>query len=235
MAATSHVLDLQQLDLAIDRLRARKAALESGAELTAARAEADAAEATLGEHRLQIEALDRDAAKIEHEVDSLNQKASAEQARLTSGAVANARELDAMTHEIENLRRRVADREDELLVIMERREALERSAADAERIARDRREAADALRRSSGAELDAVESELAAREAERPAAAAAVDPDVLELYEEIRPQKKGVAAAALVDNVCQGCHEQLSAVELDHVRHAEGVPRCEHCRRILVL
>jgi predicted nucleic acid-binding Zn-ribbon protein len=235
MAATSHVLDLQQLDLAIDRLRARKAALESGAEVTAARAEADAAEATLGEHRLQIEALDRDAAKIEHEVESLNQKASAEQARLTSGAVANARELDAMTHEIENLRRRVADREDELLVIMERREALERSAADAERVARDRREAADAIRRSSGAELDAVESELAAREAERPAAAAAVDPDVLELYEEIRPQKKGVAAAALVDNVCQGCHEQLSAVELDHVRHADGIPRCEHCRRILVL
>jgi hypothetical protein len=235
MASTSHVLDLQQLDLVIDRLRARKAALESGAELTAARAEADAAEATLGEHRLQIEALDRDASKIEHEVDSLTQKAAAEQARMTSGAVANARELGAIGHEIENLRRRVADREDELLAIMERREALERSAVEAERVAREKREAADALRRSSGAELDQVEAELAAREAERPAATAAVDPDVLELYEELRPQKKGVAAAALVENVCQGCHEQLSAVELDHVRRADGVPRCEHCRRILVL
>jgi len=235
MASTSHVLDLQQLDLMLDRLRSRKAALESGAELTAARTEADAAEATLGEHRLQIEALDRDAAKVEHEVDSLNQKAAAEQARMTSGAVANARELDAMSHEIDNLRRRVADREDELLAIMERREALERSAVEADRVAREKREAADAVRRSSGAELDQVEAELTAREAERPAAMAAVDPDVLELYEELRPQKKGVAAAALVDNVCQGCHEELSAVELDHVRRADGVPRCEHCRRILVL
>jgi predicted nucleic acid-binding Zn-ribbon protein len=44
-----------------------------------------------------------------------------------------------------------------------------------------------------------------------------------------------VGAAALVDGVCQGCHETLSAVELDHVRHAQDVPRCEHCRRILVL
>jgi predicted nucleic acid-binding Zn-ribbon protein len=235
MAVTSHLLDLQRLDLVLDRLRARKAALESGAELTAARTQADAAEATLGEHGLQIEALDRDAAKVEHEVDSLNQKAAAEQARMTSGAVANPRELDAMSHEIENLRRRVADREDELLVIMERREALERSAAEAERVAVEKRETADAVRRSSGAELDQVEAELAARESERPAATAAVDPDVLELYEELRPQKKGVAAAALVDNVCQGCHEQLSAVELDHVRRADGVPRCEHCRRILVL
>jgi predicted nucleic acid-binding Zn-ribbon protein len=235
MGLTSHLLDLQRLDLAIDRLRARRAALESGGDLRAARAEADAAEATLGEHRLQIEALDRDASKAEHEVDSLNQKAAAEEARMTSGAVANARELDAIGHEIQNLRRRVADREDELLAIMERREALEKGAAEAERVATDKRRAADDVRQASGAELDQVEAELAAREAERPAVAAAIDPDVLELYEELRPQKKGVAAAALVDGVCQGCHEQLSSAELDHVRRQDDVPRCDHCRRILVL
>ena len=72
-------------------------------------------------------------------------------------------------------------------------------------------------------------------EAERPAAVATVDPEVLELYEELRPQKKGIGAAALVDGVCQGCHEQLSAVELSRVRCTDAIPRCEHCRRILVL
>jgi len=235
MGATAHLLDLQQLDLAIDRLRARKAAIESGAELSAARAEADAAEAVLGEHRLQMDVLDRDATKVEHEIDSLSQKAAAEETRMSSGAVANARELEAMSHEVANLRRRIADREDELLVIMERREALERSAAEAERVATERREAAERVRAASAGELDEVEGELATREAERPAAAAAIDPDTLALYEELRPLKKGVAAAALDDNVCQGCHEQLSSVEIDHVRHQGDVPRCEHCRRILVL
>src|SRR5262245_21103178 len=109
MGSTAHLLDLQRLDLTIDRLRARKATIESGAELAAARAEADAAEATLGEHRLQLDALDRDATKVEHEIDSLTQKADAEQQRMSSGAVANARELEAMGHEIANLRRRVTD------------------------------------------------------------------------------------------------------------------------------
>ena len=80
-----------------------------------------------------------------------------------------------------------------------------------------------------------VEAELAARESERTNVAAAIDPETLELYEELRPQKKGVAAAALVDGVCQGCHEQLSAVELSRVRSTDRIPRCEHCRRILVL
>ncbi|MDH4113305.1 MAG: C4-type zinc ribbon domain-containing protein, partial [Actinomycetota bacterium] len=70
---------------------------------------------------------------------------------------------------------------------------------------------------------------------QRAAIAAEIEPDVLELYEDLRRQKKGIGAAALVDGVCQACHEQLSAVELDRVKRAEGVRRCEHCRRILVV
>jgi uncharacterized protein len=235
MGATTHLLDLQALDLAIDRLRARKAAIESGAELTAARVDADAAEARFGEHSLQLDALDRDATKVEHEVDSLSQKAAAEEKRMSSGAIANARELEAIGHEITNLKRRISDREDEQLAIMERREAIEAGAKEAEAVALERRAAAEQVASASADELGGVGAELAAREAERPGLAATIDPETLELYEELRPQKKGVGAAALVDNVCQGCHEQLSSVELDHARHADGIVRCDHCRRILVL
>ena len=235
MGATTHLLDLQALDLAIDRLRARKAAIESGGELASARTEADAAEARFGEHKLQIDTLDRDALKVEHEIDSLSQKAAAEEKRMSSGAIANARELEAIGHEITNLKRRIADREDELLAIMERREAIEAGAKEAEAVAGERRAVAERVAVASADELGTVEAELAAREAERPPLAATIDPDTLELYEELRPQKKGVGAAALVDNVCQGCHEQLSSVELDHARHADGIVRCDHCRRILVL
>ena len=144
-------------------------------------------------------------------------------------------ELEAIGHEVTNLRRRIADREDEELAIMERREMLAAAEKDAAETAGSLREAADRLRAAAGDELTTAEADLAARQAERPAAVAAIDPDVVELYEELRPQKKGVAAAALVDGVCQGCHEQLSAVELSRVRSTDGIPRCEHCRRILVL
>jgi len=37
-----------------------------------------------------------------------------------------------------------------------------------------------------------------------------------------------------VDGVCQACHEQLSAVELDRLKRMDGVKRCEYCRRIVV-
>src|SRR5262249_41749850 len=159
-------------------------------------------------------------AKLEHDVDSLRQKASAEETRMASGSVANARELEAIGHEITNLRRRIADREDEELAIMERREILAAAEQDADGTATKRRDAAAQLRAAAGDELATAEADLAAREGERPSAVAAVDPEVLELYEELRPQKKGIGAAALVDGVCQGCHEQLSAVELSRVRAA---------------
>jgi predicted nucleic acid-binding Zn-ribbon protein len=235
MASTAHLLDLQQLDLTIDRLQARAATLSSGAELDAARREADASEGRLGELRLELDSLDRDGKKVEHEIDSLSQKASAEQRRMSSGSVANARELDAIGHEIENLKRRIADREDELLTIMERREALEAAAKEADVEAGEQRRRVEQMRASSEAELAKVSAELDERRVQRQQRSALVDPDTLELYEDLRRQKKGVGAAALVDNVCQGCHEQLSAVELDKVRHTEDIPRCEYCRRILVL
>ncbi|MFM7718472.1 MAG: C4-type zinc ribbon domain-containing protein, partial [Actinomycetota bacterium] len=71
--------------------------------------------------------------------------------------------------------------------------------------------------------------------AERATAAAAVPAEVLALYEDLRSHKQGIGAAALVDGVCQACHEGLSAMELDRLKKSADVKRCEHCRRILVL
>jgi hypothetical protein len=235
MGPTAHLLDLQQLDTGIDRLRVREAALTAGSELQGARTEADAAEARFGEHKLQLDELDRDSGRIEHEVDSLTQKAAAEERRMSSGSVANARELDSISHEIANLKRRITDREDELLAIMERRETIASAAKEAEALAGAQRDRVEEVRSAADTELAQVRAALESQDAERAVVAARIDPETLELYEDLRRQKKGVGAAALVDNVCQGCHEQLSAVELDKVRHADGIPRCEYCRRILVL
>ena len=235
MTADHRLLDLQALDVVLDRLARRRRALEVGEDLVAARAEADAAENAYGEIKLRIDALDREGGKLEHEIDSISQKAAAEQKRMYDGSVANAKELDAMGREIENLTRRRTDREDELLVILEQREALDAEATQAKERSEELRVRVGQVGADAAAELTEVAAEVEARSAERRKLSAVFDPELLELYDDLRAQKKGVGAAALVGGVCQGCHETLSAVELDHVKHAEGAPRCEHCRRILIL
>jgi predicted nucleic acid-binding Zn-ribbon protein len=151
------------------------------------------------------------------------------------GSVANARELDSIRHEVDNLKKRRSDREDELLGLMEVREELEAQerAADERSVAlRARVEEVEGV---TAEELERVRAELKERSEARVALAETVDPEFLELYEDLRPQKKGVAAVALVDGVCQGCHEQLSSVYRDRLKRTEGPKRCEHCRRILVI
>jgi uncharacterized protein len=228
------LLDIQELDTAIDRLMVRMRALEAGEDAATALAEANEAERMMGELRLRLDELSRDQMRFEHEIDSMSQKAAAEERRLFDGSVANARELDSITHEVDNLKKRRSDREDELLALMEVREELEaqeRAAAERSEALRERvAEVGDV----AAAELERLRNDLRERSEARAALAEKVDPEYLELYEELRPQKKGVAAVALIDGVCQGCHEQLSSVYVDRLKRVEGPKRCEHCRRILV-
>jgi uncharacterized protein len=231
---TERVLALQEIDTAIDRLRARQRALESGEVVAGARGAADQAEIAYGELKLQIDELDRDQRRFESELDSLTQKEAAEQKRMFDGSIANAKELAALQHEIEALAKRRSDREDEVLALMEQRETVAAAAAEAESRSTELRAEVDRVSTEAGEELRRVTEELARRSADRDAIAPQLDPELLELYEDLRRQKKGVGAAALVDGVCQACHEQLSAVELDKLKKTEGVRRCEYCRRILV-
>jgi predicted nucleic acid-binding Zn-ribbon protein len=165
----------------------------------------------------------------------MTRKAADEESRLYGGAVANVKELASIQHEVDNLKKRKSEREDELLVVLQRREDVERGAKEAEEYATELRIAADHVAGDAARELDAVSAELVTRRDERTRLAAGIDPELLELYEDLRPQKKGVAAVTLVDGVCQGCHEKLSSVELDRVKRTDGIARCEYCRRILVL
>ena len=84
-------------------------------------------------------------------------------------------------------------------------------------------------------ELDEIDAALAERTRERASLLPSFDEELLELYEDLRRQKKGVGAAALIDGVCQGCHQRLSALELDRLKRGTGIRRCEYCRRILVV
>jgi uncharacterized protein len=228
------LLELQALDTAIDRLHARLRALEGGEDLRSARTEANEAERQMGELRLKLDELARDQQRFEHEIDSMSQKAAAEERRLYDGSVANARELDAIRHEVENLTRRRRDREDELLTLMQIREDLEKEEGAARERSESLRARVDDVEGEAGEELDRVRTELKERGEAREALTVTIDPEYLELYEDLRPQKRGVAAVALVEGVCQGCHEQLSTVYVDRLKRATGPKRCEHCRRILV-
>ena len=234
MRGLERILELQELDSAIDRLDHRREALEAGEELSALRKEMEEADARLGEIRLAADAVASESRRLELEIESMNAKLEAEQKRMYDGSIANPKELEALQHEIASLRDRRGRAEDDLLEQMVRREDLDARGAEAEKDATAARSRVEEVGGDAVKELDRVGADLAARRAEREALVPVFDEELLELYDELRESKHGVGAAAIVDGVCQACHEKLSAVELDRLKRTEGVKRCEYCRRIVV-
>lgn len=235
MGGLDRLLELQGIDTSIDRLEQRRGQLEAGEELSAARKEMEEAEARLGEIRLAADAVTSESSRLEHEIESMNAKLAAEEKRMYDGSIANAKELEALQHEIAALKERRSRAEDDLLEQMMRREDLDARASEADREVTGARGRVDALGGDSVRELQAIETELTERRAGRTAIVAEIDEELLELYDDLRRQKHGVGAAAIVDGVCQACHEKLSAVELDRLKRTDGVKRCEYCRRIVVI
>ncbi|HET7235168.1 MAG TPA: C4-type zinc ribbon domain-containing protein [Actinomycetota bacterium] len=234
MRGMDRLLELQELDSSIDRLDQRRGQLEAGEELSAARKALEEAESLLGELRLASDAVDASSRRLEHEIESFGAKLAAEEKRMYDGSIVNTKELEALQHEITSLKERRTRAEDELLEQMERREDLDARAAEASKEVDAARTRAEDLGGDAIRELDEIAATLETKRAERATLAAAFDEELLELYEDLRAQKRGVGAAAIVDGVCQACHEKLSAVELDKLKHTEGVKRCEYCRRIVV-
>ncbi|HEY7659888.1 MAG TPA: hypothetical protein VIC58_04750 [Actinomycetota bacterium] len=228
------LLELQEIDSAIDRLRHRREQLEAGEELASARTAVEDAESRLGEIRLAADAVAADQRRLEHEIESMSAKLGAEERRMYDGSIANQRELEALQHEITNLKERRSRAEDEVLEQMVRTEDLATRAKEADGALEQARAAAEAIGGDAVRELDETATEIGAREGERRALEGEIDEELLELYEDLRRQKHGIGAAAITDGVCQACHEQLSAVELDRLKRVDGVKRCEYCRRIVI-
>lgn len=174
--------------------------------------------------------------RIDDEAQAVGARADDVNEKLYSGTVASPRELQAMQADIEMLRRRRSDLEDEELEVMEQREAL-----DAELAALDA--SIDTLWRSVTdlqATIAAAEQEIAGEiereEHEREVLAKPIGESLLRDYERRRAQNRGAGAARLVGTTCQACHLTIPSTEAEHIRRAAGteIAYCDNCSAILV-
>jgi predicted nucleic acid-binding Zn-ribbon protein len=153
-----------------------------------------------------------------------------------SGEVTSAKDLQAMSAEVEHLRSRASGMEDSVLALLEEKEPFDAQASNLRATLVDLAATrADATARLAAAE-EVLDQTLEKLQAERSAAVDGIPEELLSTYDKLRGRLGGVGVARLVGNHCDGCHLTLSAVELDHIRHLpEGeLFTCEQCSRILV-
>jgi uncharacterized protein len=231
------LLELQRVDSQIDRLTHRRSSLPEEGKLAELRTALATINQLTAERDGNLTLLKREQSRLEADVDALNRKADAEEARAAAGKVSSPKELTAIQTEVASLRRRVAELEDDLLERMQTRENLEAELAELAR----RRAAVtaeqDEVTIARDAALAEIDRELEAERAARAVTAPRIGKPLLDLYERIRGRSGGVGAAALTGDTCGGCRMRLSPMELRGIQRLppEEVKRCEHCRRILVV
>lgn len=230
------LLQLQERDLALDRLRHRRETLPERAALTAAEAQVAALQAERARAVAARDEVLAEERRLDHAAQSFSAQAEEHERRLYSGEIASPRDLQALQVDVQGLRRRQRETEDLQLATMERREPLEGEVA----------RVADEIERAEGAVVAAhdaliateaeIDREADGKRAVRDELAAGIDAGLLADYEHRRVKANGVGAARLVGTTCQGCHLTIPATEVDRIRKApEGtVEYCDNCGAILV-
>lgn len=236
MGALADLLEVQEHDSAIDRLRARREKLPERQQLVERAAEAAELETQLGGLREQRDEVSREEHRLDDNVTALETRINEVEAEMYSGHTSSPRELQAMQADLEQLRRQRSSLEDQELDAMERRESLEGEIAQLEEKVSGIRTDRERLTQALSDQEQEIDGEISQEAAARDDVAVKVPSDLLETYQSIRERSSAVGAARLVGGTCQGCHLALPAMEVDRIKRLaeDEVARCEQCGAILV-
>jgi predicted nucleic acid-binding Zn-ribbon protein len=226
------LLDVQDLDLQIDRLLDRRQSLPDLASYKAAHEEEQRLNAELATAGAELRSLELGFDKSEGELEILEHKLKEHETRLYAGGMSG-RETEHMRLEVQGLKAQREALEERVLGMLEQVDPARAAVVDLRSRLDEVVTVKAALERSIKDEWKQIDAELARKEERKKEALIPVPGDLVEMYEKLRHSKEGVAIGRFEHGVCGGCHMALSPTEQTEAFSAE-IPRCVHCRRILV-
>ncbi len=217
----------------IDRQHREKTALVQ--ELQAAIAESDGQLARQRDvtRAIQIERDTVEARRRELEAHLYSEEAKMKDRRMRLNRVRNEKELQALRREIELSKEANQQIEEEVLRLLESSEALNVTAADAERILAELEANAATQTTEQRARIEQVMQEVASEHEVRARMAAALDGALLQKYEQIFKRRGGTAVVEVRNGTCLGCHMHLPPQFFNELQRSRDVRLCPNCHRIL--
>jgi uncharacterized protein len=233
LSTLSDLLDLQEVDLEIDRLLHQRASLPELEEYRVAHEGRKQAEAAADVIRARHRQVGLDLDKAEGELGMIEAKLKESETRLYAGGM-NAKETEHKRLEVQSLRGQQETMENKVLILIDAKERVDEELAGAEAETAVFATEEARLGELIGTAWKQIDAQLARKEARKAEMIPGLDPDLLEVYETLRRTKQGVAIGRLENGQCGGCHLQLSPAEQVEAASSDPV-RCVHCRRLLVL
>jgi len=227
----SLLIELQNLDLEIDKNKKMKETLSSRIEeghKKKARLEEDLShkQDTLKQTRKGRREKERE---IE-EFDLLLAKHEEEKYKIKSQE-----EFAALEKEISRVEKEKVETEDILLNLMEKEEELTGSLPSLEMKVRQESKVLEKKEDILKADLKNVIEQSQKFENERKEIISQLDPVLLKQYKQLQKVKDGLVVVPVKDGNCEGCNIKISPSLIGSLRRGEEIIYCESCNRILYI
>ena len=226
----SILAELSRADRESARVRERAAAIpreiaRHEQELRAHRKASEDFETRLEESMRERRALERDADQA---------RARRREVEVQQFRVKNQVEYQALTKEIEEMRRRTSTFEDQAIEILTTEEDVKKEFEKLKEILEQEETRFAEIRTRLESELAEIRAEVQRAEADRMELVGKLDPKIRTRYERILRSKGDMAVVPAIEGACGGCFYQLPPQKIGEVKKGESLVVCEGCGRMVV-
>jgi uncharacterized protein len=196
-------------------------------------------EAELNVHRAAFEEQSRRLGDLQRERKALEKDADAAKTRrreleLQQFRVKNNVEYQAMIREIDEMRRRASELEDQALTFIDEEKLVETEMQRLQDLVGQEERRLSGVRERLQSELADYREQLTRAQDSRSNLVARLDPQLRSRYERILKNKGDMAVVGLDGGACRGCGYQLPPQRIGEVQKKERLVVCEGCGRMLV-
>jgi predicted nucleic acid-binding Zn-ribbon protein len=230
------LIAVQDHDTTLAQLRHRIDAMPERAELREVESRRASNRAAQVVVEAQVEDLAGRQRALEEQIAAAAQRRHEIERRMESGDVSASRDLQAMDLEVHHLAARQVQFEEEEMALLEEEEPLDLLAEEYTELATALDEEVARLEAVIAEAVVGFEQAIKVEETSRAEIASRLPPELADRYEVLRSHLGGVGAARLVGDRCDGCHLNLSSVDIERIRRLphDEFATCPQCDRILV-
>ena len=230
MSAALGLYRLQQVDSQIDQIQGRLKTIQQTIEN-------DVMLRAANEHFTTAENQYREAERAlklsESEVEKQQIKIQQTEASLYGGKVQSPKELQDLQKDIVSLKRHLQTLEERqleaMLAIEDTEKNLQTAKTDLERVQSNLKEQNKDLAQES----ETLRKDLERLNSERQAVVTDIASQALNVYDQLRKQKRGIAITTVTDNSCEACGTTLTPSQQQTARSTSQLFHCPTCGRIL--
>jgi predicted nucleic acid-binding Zn-ribbon protein len=227
--AIQNLMDLQTIDLEIQKIDEQMA--DGHGELLTKKKQIEQGHESIADYKEQFELGEKRRRELEASISDEAERIKDRQTKLMS--IQTNREYQSILKEIEDTKQANQQREEELTLLMEQSELIEKKIEEISKRCAEQEIELEADSKKVAQESAKLEAEKEKITKVREAQAKKVDSKYLTRYEMLRVKRNGLAVTGVTRGVCRGCNMNIPPQMFNQLMKEQELLTCPTCNRMM--